>query len=161
MLESVYLIELLATKQKLCQKEICNAQEGFHPLSMMLGQDERDLCYTMVPNIFWHQDQFHGRQFFHDRRWGRWHNKCNVLESPWNHLPHFTSHLMPPLIWQRVPGCSLDVGDPCWRVRAPLWAIRPVLGSGQVIHIPLLPTPSLVLGLPCSSVLVHHRRLSY
>ena len=60
-------------------------------------------------------------------------------------------------------GTGLQPGgrDPCWRVRAPLWAIRPVLGSGQVIHILLLPPPSLVLGLPCSSVPVHHQRLSY
>ena len=81
---------------------------------------------------------------------------------------HFISNLMLPsairqqlAIWQQVPVCSLETGDPCWRVRAPLGAICLVLGSSQVIHILLLPTPHLVWGLPCSSAPVHRRLLSY
>lgn len=47
MLETIYLIELRTTKQKPCQKEICNVQDGLPPSAMMLGQDESGLCYRV------------------------------------------------------------------------------------------------------------------
>ena len=124
-------------------------RKGFHPLSLMLGQDERGLCYRQwSPTFFGTRTDFMEDNFSMtgDGGDGFRHSKCNVLASSWSHPLHFTSNLTPPLTWQQVPVCSLEAGDPCWRVRAPLGAIRLVLGSSQVVHILLLPTPPPCFG---------------